>query len=106
MSEIAKLETDAVNFAKDVKAGIEDAGDDAVKLAVWLGNNSTKITALADLAGAGAAKASTVGLNLTNLAINAVKAAGGAAATNGLTVSLDQSAISAVQDLIETIEKV
>jgi hypothetical protein len=89
-----------------VKAAVEDAGDDAVKLAAWVQNNSAEITSLASLAGPEAASVASVGLNLTNLAISAVKGAGGAAAANGLSVSLDEGTLSAVKALIAAIEKV
>jgi hypothetical protein len=106
MSELAKLETGVVDIAKKIKAGVEDAGNDAVKLAAWLQNNSAEVTALAGLAGPQAASVTNVGLNLTNLAINAVKSAGSAAAGNGLSVSLDQATVDGVKALIAAIEKI
>ncbi len=105
-SGLSKLETDIVNVAKKIKAGIEDAGDDAVKMAAWLQNNSTEVTALAGLAGPQAASVATVGLNLVNLAVNAVKTAGTAASTNGLSVTLDQDVVNDVKSLIAAIEKI
>ena len=103
---LAKLETDVINVAAKVRAGIEDAGSDAVKLAAWLGNNSAEITALASLAGPGAATVSAVGLSLVNLAINAVKSMGAAAGSSGLSVTLDQDTVNAVKALIAAIEKI
>jgi hypothetical protein len=103
---IVKLETEVVNIAKKIKAGIEDAGEDAVKLADWVQKNSTEVTALASLAGPQAASVAATGLTLTNLAINAVKSASAAALPNGLTISLDQATIAAVKALIAAIEKI
>jgi hypothetical protein len=105
-AEAIKLETDVVNAAKKLKAGLEDAGDDAVKVAAWLQNNQALIEKLAGLAGTGAASVSAVGLNLVSLAVTAVKSAGAGAAANGISIPLDQSAISAVEALIAAIEKV
>jgi hypothetical protein len=104
--KLAVLETDALNFAKDVRAGIEDAGADAVKLATFLQNNSSKITALASLAGPEAAAVVAAGTALTNLAITAVKGASAAAKANGISVTLDQAAIAQVEAAIAAIEKV
>lgn len=103
---ITKLETDVVNVAKKIKEGIEDAGEDAVKLAVWVQNNSAEVTALASLAGPQAASVAATGLALTNLAINAVKSAGAAVQPNGLNVTLDQATIASVKALIAAIEKI
>jgi hypothetical protein len=104
--KIATLETDALKIAADVKAGIEDAAGDAVKLATFLENNSAKITALANLAGPGAAKATQVGASLLNLAITAVQGAGSAAGANGVNLSLDTAAIADVKAVIAAIEKI
>ncbi len=103
---VAKLETDLLSIGEKVKAGIEDAAGDAVKLATFLENNSSEITALASLAGPGAAKATQVGAALLNTAITAVKGAGDAASANGLTVSMDSAAIADVKAVIAAIEKV
>ncbi len=105
-TELAKLETGVVDIAKKVKAAVEDAGDDAVKLAAWIQSNSAEITSLASLAGPQAASVAAVGLSLTNLAIGAVKNAGAAATGEGLSVSLDSATLSSVKALIAAIEKV
>lgn len=104
MSLAATLETDIVNVAKKVKAGLEAAEGDAVKVASFLQSNSSEITALAGLAGSGSF--ATVGLSLVTLAINAVKSAGEAGAQNGLSVSLDSAVIAEVKSLIAAIEKI
>lgn len=106
MSFVSKLETDAITVAEKVKAGVEAAGNDAVKLAAWLGNNSAEITALAGLAGTGASTVTSTALSLLNTVINAVKDAGDAASSNGLSVSLDSSVIADVKAVIAAIEKV
>lgn len=103
---VAKLDSEVVNIGKKLKAAVEDAGDDAVKLAAWLQNNSAEVSSLAGLAGPGAASVAAVGLNLVTLAVNAVKTAGVAASTNGVSVSLDQATLNDVKALIAAIEKV
>jgi hypothetical protein len=103
---VAKLETKVIDIATKVRTGMEEAGTDAVKLAAWLGNNSAEITALAGLAGSGAAGVSALGLNLVKLAINVVKNAATAASSNGLSVPLDQETVTAVKALIAAIEKI
>lgn len=104
--KLAVLETEALNIAKDIRAGIEDAGADAVKLATFLQNNSGKITALASLAGPEAAAVVAAGTTLTNLAITAVKGTAAAAKANGVSVTLDQAAVAQVEAAIAAIEKV
>lgn len=103
---VLKLETDVVLVVKKLKAGIEDAGDDAVKVAAFVQANSTEILQLASLAGPQAASVAQVGLTLTNLAITAVKNTSSAASANGVSVSLDQNALAAVKALIADIEKI
>jgi len=103
---VATLETDLLDVAKKVKLGLEAAEGDAVKVAAFLEQNSTEITALASLAGPGASKVSQVGLALLNTAITAVKGAGDAASQNGLSVSLDAAAVADVKSVIAAIEKV
>jgi hypothetical protein len=103
---IAKLETELLNIAKDVKAGLEAAGEDAIKLASFLEANSSKITALASLAGPQAAAVTTTGISLVNLAITAVKDAGASAAANGVNVKLDSAAVADVKAVIAAIEKI
>ena len=104
--KVATLETDALNIAKKLKAGLEAAEGDAVKLASFLETNGPEITALAGLAGAGAAGATSAGLGLLNLAIAAVKGAGEAASANGVSVSLDSAAVAEVKAVIAAIEKI
>lgn len=104
--KIAVLDTDALDIAKKIKAGIEAAGDDAVKLASFVESNSTEITSLAALAGPGASGVTSLGLTLVNLAINAVKGADAAATANGVNVSLDATAVANVKAVIAAIEKI
>lgn len=106
MSELAKLETKALDIAKEVKAGFEEAGDDAVKLAAFVQANQSKISALAALAGPEASQVVAVGFALTNLAITAVKNSSSAAAANGVNVSLDSATVGSVKSLITAIEKI
>lgn len=102
----SKLETKIIDIAKDLRAGIEEAGDDAVKVAAWVQKNSAQIQLLASLGGPEAASVSATGLALTSLAVNAVKNAGSAASANGVSVTLDQATIAAVEKLIAAIEKI
>jgi hypothetical protein len=104
--KIATLETDVLSIASKVKAGLEAAEGDAVKVASFLENNSTLIASLSSLAGPGAAAATSTGLGLLNLAITAVKGAGSAGTANGLSVSLDAAAIAEVKAVIAAIEKI
>jgi hypothetical protein len=103
---VATLETDVLKIAKTIKAGLEAAEGDAVKVASFVENNSTEITALAALAGPGASTVTNVALGLLNTVITAVKGAGDAASTNGLSVSLDAAAIAEVKAVIKAIEAV
>jgi hypothetical protein len=100
------FEGNLINFAKKVKAGIEDAGEDALKLANWLAANQTEISGLASLAGANGTKVANTATNVLSAVSTAVQAAGDAATTNGLTVTLDAAVIADVKDVIGIIEKV
>jgi hypothetical protein len=100
------LESNVIAFAKKIKAGIEDAGEDALKLAGFLASNSVEIQGLASLAGPVGAKIASVGTSVLGKVIQAVQDAGDAASANGLTVSLDQSVIADVKAVIAAIEKV
>jgi hypothetical protein len=104
--KIAILETKALAYAKDIKDGIEAAGEDAVKLATFMQNNQAKIVALASLAGPEAAAVTSAGTGLLNLAITAVKGAGDAASANGVNVSLDAAAVAEVKAAITAVEKI
>jgi hypothetical protein len=103
---IASLESNVVAFAKKVKAGLELAGEDALKVAGFVSANQTEITSLASLAGGAAGNASAVGLSLLGQVVTAVKAAGDSASANGLSVSLDASVIADVKAVIQAIEKI
>lgn len=102
----AALETEVVDIAKKVKAGLIDAEGDAVKVASFIENHASEITALAGLAGGGAATVTNVALGVLNTVITAVKGAGQAAGANGLSVSFDAAAIAEVKAVIAAIEKV
>jgi hypothetical protein len=104
--KIAILETKVLDIAKDIKDGIEAAGGDAVKLAAFMQTNSSKIVALASLAGPEAAVVANAGSGLLNLAITAIKDAGEAASANGVSVSLDSATIAEVKAVIAAIEKI
>ena len=105
-SGFAKIESEIANVALKIKAGIEAAGEDILKLADFAQKNSAEITALASLAGQGATKVSAVGLQILNLCVPVVKSADAAAAAKGLSVTLDQSAVAAIKALIADIEKI
>ncbi len=104
--KIATLETDVLNVAKKIKAGLEAAEGDAIKVASFLENHSSEITSLATLAGPGAAGATKTALSMLNTIITAVKDAGEAASANGLSVSFDSAAIAEVKSVIAAIEKI
>jgi len=106
MSVAAKLETEVLDIAKKIKAGLEAAEGDAVKVASFVEQNSTEISSLASLAGPGTAMVTNVALGLLNTAIIAVKGAGDAASANGLSISLDAAAIAEVKAVIAAIEKI
>lgn len=101
---VAKIESGIVDVAKKIKAGIEDAGEDAVKLASFVQNNATEIEGLAALAGKKGTTVSTVALNLFTQVAAAVKAAGTAAGSNGLAVSFDAAVIADVKAVIADLE--
>jgi len=103
--KVATLETDLLKVAEKVKAGLEAAAGDAVKVASFMENNSAEITSLAALAGPAAAGATSTALAVLNVVITAVKGAGQAAAANGLSVSFDAAAIAEVKAVIAAIEK-
>jgi hypothetical protein len=103
--KIATLETGVLDIAKKIRDGIEAAGGDAVKLASFVENNSTEITALASLGGAGSAAVTGTSLGILNLVITAVKGASTAAKANGLSVSFDSAAIAEVEKVIDALEK-
>lgn len=100
------FETNLLNFAKKVKAGIEEAGDDALKLASFLSTNSAEVTGLASLAGPAGASVSATATTVLGLVTTAVKSAGDAASQNGLSVSFDAETIAAVKAVIAAIEKI
>lgn len=104
--KVAVLETDLLNVASKIKAGLEAAGTDAVKVAAFLENNQTEITALANLGGSGTAKATQTGLSVLNTVITAVKGTSDAASANGLSVSFDAAAIAEVKAVIKAIEAI
>jgi hypothetical protein len=104
--KIATLESDVLDVAAKIKAGIEAAGNDAVKLATFMQNNQTLIAGLASLAGPEAAAVTSAATGLLNLAITAVKGAGAAAGANGVNLSLDAAAVADVKAAIAAIEKV
>jgi hypothetical protein len=103
--KVATLETDVLDIAKKVKEGLAAAEGDAVKVASFIENNQSEITALASLGGAGTAAVTNVALGLLNTVITAVKGAGAAGAANGLSVSLDAATIADVKSVIAAIEK-
>jgi hypothetical protein len=103
---IATLETDVLKIAKTIKAGLEAAEGDAIKVASFVETNSAEITSLASLAGPGASTVTNVALGLLNTVITAVKGAGDAGSANGLSVSLDAAVIAEVKAVIAAIEKI
>jgi hypothetical protein len=105
-SLLSKLETDIVSVGTKLKAGIEAAGTDAVKMAAWVQENSPEITALAALAGPGGSTVTSLGLSLFTAVSNAVKDAGDSASKDGLSVSLDAALIAQVKAIIAAIEKI
>lgn len=104
-SEWSKIEGGVLGFAKKVKAGIEDAGEDAVKLAAWLQTNQTEITGLAALAGTKSSSAVAAGQALLGAAVNVATTQGTAALANGLNIPADSAAIQAVEAFIADLKK-
>lgn len=103
---LSKIEGDIVGVAKKVKDGIEDAGEDALKLANFVQKNSTEIAALAGLAGSKGSNVETVSMSVLSQVIAAVKDAGAAAGASALNVSFDQTVIADVKALIKDIESI
>jgi hypothetical protein len=99
------LESGIVAAAKKVKAGIEEAGEDALKLAGFLQANQAEITGLAALAGSKTSSVVATGQSVLGAVITAVKGAGDAASANGLSVPLNASLIAEVKAVIADLEK-
>lgn len=98
------LESSLIAAAKKVKAGIEEAGEDALKLAGFLQANQAEITGLAALAGSKTSNVVATGQTVLSAVITAVKGASDAASANGLSVNLDASVIAAVKAIIKDLE--
>ena len=103
---VASFESNVVNFAKKVKAGLETAGEDALKVASFLSTNATEISGLASLAGPTGTSVATVATSVLGQVVTAVQDAGDAASTNGLTVSFDAQVIADIKAVIAALEKI
>ena len=101
---IASIESGIVAIAKKIKAGIEIAGEDALKIAGFLQANQAEITGLAALAGSKTSNVVATGQTVLGEVITAVKSAGDAASANGLSVSLNASVIAEVKAIIKDLE--
>jgi hypothetical protein len=101
---IASIESGIIAVAKKIKAGIELAGEDALKVAGFLQSNQAEITALANLAGSKTSNVVATGQTVLGAVISAVKGASDAASANGLSVSLDATVIAAVKAVIKDLE--
>jgi len=101
---IASIESGIVAIAKKIKAGIEIAGEDALKIAGFLQANQAEITGLAALAGSKTSNVVATGQTVLGEVITAVKGAGDAASANGLSVSLNASVIAEVKAIIKDLE--
>jgi hypothetical protein len=106
MSEIQKIESDVVNVAKKLQTGIEDAGEDALKVTSFLQKNSDLITKLAALAGPQAASVEKVGLALISQVGAAIKGVSDADLAKGISVPLDAAALADVKALVSAIEAI
>jgi hypothetical protein len=100
------IESSLVAFGEKVKADIELAGGDALKLASFLSSHQTEITGLASLAGAKGTAVAAAASAVFSAAANAVESAGSAAAANGLSVTLDQATITAVQAAVAAVKSI
>lgn len=98
------IESGIIAAAKKIKAGIEEAGEDALKLAGFLQSNQAEITGLAALAGSKTSSVVTTGQTVLGAVITAVQAAGEGASANGLSVSLDATVIASVKAVIKDLE--
>lgn len=101
---LSSIESGIVNVAKKIKAGLETAGEDALKLAGFLQANQAEITGLAALAGSKTSNVVATGQTVLGEVISAVKSAGDAASANGLSVSLNAEVIAAVKAVIKDLE--
>ena len=100
------IESDLVAFGDKVKADIELAAGDAVKLASYLSTHSTEITGLASLAGPTGTAVATAASSVLSAAVTAVETLGDAATANGLNVNFDQATIAAVKAAIAAIKAI
>jgi hypothetical protein len=101
---IASIESGIVSVAKKIKAGLETAGEDALKVAGFLQANQAEITGLAALAGSKTSNVVATGQTVLGAVITAVKGADDAASANGLSVALKASVIAEVKELIKDLE--
>jgi hypothetical protein len=98
------IESGIVAAAKKIKAGLETAGEDALKLAGFLQANQAEITGLAALAGSKTSNVVATGQTVLSAVITAVKGASDAASANGLSINLDATVIASVKAVIKDLE--
>jgi hypothetical protein len=101
---LASIESGIVAVAKKIKAGIEVAGEDALKLAGFLQANQAEITGLAALAGSKTSNVVATSQQVLGEVITAVKSTSDAAVANGFNVPLTAAAVAAVKALIKDLE--
>jgi hypothetical protein len=100
------IESNLVAFGEKVKADIELAAGDVLKLATYLGSHQTELLGLASLAGPTGTTIATASSAVFSAVANAVETLGEAATASGLNVNFDQATIAAVKAAVDAIKKV
>jgi hypothetical protein len=99
------FESGLIAVIKKIKAGLEIAGEDALKVAGFLQQNQAEISGLAALAGSKTSSVVATSQKVLGEVITVVKGSSDAAAANGLSIPLNASVIAEVKALIAELEK-
>jgi hypothetical protein len=100
------IESSLVAFGDKVKADIELAAGDAVKLAAYLSQHQTELTGLASLAGPTGTAIAAASTSVFTAVANAIETLGEAATANGLNVNFDSATIAAVKAAITAVKAI
>lgn len=98
------LATKIVGAAKDFKAAILRAAEEAPVVAADVEKDAPEVQDLIELVFPGAAAIEQTALDTFEVVCDAVEAAGPAAAANGLSVSLDKTAAAKIQAVLPQLK--
>lgn len=96
--------TKLVAAAKDLKADVLKAADEAPIIVGDVAKDAPEVEALVELAFPGAAAIEQTALSAFEAIATAVEAAGPAASSNGLSVSLDKTLIADIQGVLPALK--